>query len=943
MHEPRDFTQFDQLVDAALDQPEAQRARWIDALPPEIGPLKQRLRELLARKPFETLPKLHNGLDDTPSEIVSDRPGDSIGPYCLERVLGCGGMGTVWLARRADGLLSRDVALKIPHGTWQRAGLSQRMASERHILAALCHSNIGRLYDAGIAADGRPYLALEYIEGEPIDEYCRERDLALHARLKLFEQVAAAVAYAHSKLIVHRDLKPANILVTPAGEVRLLDFGIAKLLDDGRGTSTALTELSGRVMTPDYAAPEQILGEPISTAADIYSLGVVLYELLTDRRPYELKRGSRSALEDAIVQCEPRRPSEVASSRTGARMLRGDLDTIVMKALKKSPQERYATMNALADDIGRYLAGRPVLARPDTVAYRAHRFFGRHKLAVSAAAAVMLALLLGAAVALWQARLALEQRARAEQVKDFVVSTLRNADPYARARGQHLTITGQLLSARMRAEAELADQPQVQVELLAIIAESLKGIAYDQTAIAALEHASARARARSDSDPQLILKLHRMLAETYAEVGRLQDAKAQLQLALASAAMRTGEPNSEWVEVHLQRSVLAMEEARYDEALDAARTALRLARSTAGISTQLVAQAWRYSGVVHRARGDSENAIAEYRRAYELALEAYGRDTRHPFVMETRMGYARALLMQNRWREALEHMQGAVEAAQEVFGDAGVLTGNFLGSLGEVQANLGMLIEGVANCRKGVELYLGSAQPGTRDHASRLRLLGRALLAAGQYHEAALRLGEAVSMRAHLNDPYELPAIRAGYVLALIRTDQLERAEAELALIDTDVLGARTETLLEAMLYRNVLLHRRGRSVEALAGLESALELAKGKAGFGFAQSQILHGLASIDLDTGHADRALDRYSQVIGLLQEIQLRPTPALADALAGRGRAYARLGRADRAIADLETALAIWTSSAPDTQQARLIAREVDRLRDSMQSSRDGLSRA
>jgi serine/threonine-protein kinase len=259
-----------------------------------------------------------------------------VGLYQLVRELGQGGMGAVWLAERADGLVKRAVALKLPHGAWRRAGLAGRMARERDILATLEHPHIARLYDAGLTTAEQPFLALEYVEGVPIDQYCAATDsrpaLGLRAKLRLFLQVAQAVAYAHGKLVLHRDLKPANILVTRDGYVRLLDFGIAKLLADGEVKETRLTQFAGRALTLDYASPEQIRAEALAVTSDVYSLGVVLYELLTGSRPYKLKRDSRGALEDAILEAEPPRPSNAAPPENGA-SLRGALDTILLKAL----------------------------------------------------------------------------------------------------------------------------------------------------------------------------------------------------------------------------------------------------------------------------------------------------------------------------------------------------------------------------------------------------------------------------------------------------------------------------------------------------------------------------------------------------------------------------------------------------------------------------------
>ena len=383
------WSDLERLLDEALDRPAAARAAWLDSLDSQFEALKPQLRALLARAAevetsdfLATLPSV--ALEATPA---TDESGRTIGAYRLVRELGRGGMGSVWLAERVDGLIDRPVALKLPH-VIAHSGLAERMARERAILAALNHPHIARLYDAGLGDDGQPYLALEYVEGRPLDVHCRSGDngqpLDLRARLRLFLQVVNAVAYAHGKLIIHRDLKPANILVTAEGEVRLLDFGIAKLLEDGVAHDSALTELGPRALTPDYASPEQIRGEPLTVAADVYALGVLLYELLTDRLPYPRK--SRSELEHAILNIEPSPP------------LRGDVDTIALKALKKRPEERYATANALAEDVARYLDGRPVLARPDSASYRLMKFVGRHKVGVASAAAALIAVLAGAAV-----------------------------------------------------------------------------------------------------------------------------------------------------------------------------------------------------------------------------------------------------------------------------------------------------------------------------------------------------------------------------------------------------------------------------------------------------------------------------------------------------------------------------------------------------------------
>jgi Tol biopolymer transport system component len=330
------------------------------------------------------------------------QPDSVIGVYRLVREIGRGGMSTVWLAMRTDALTTRPVALKLPYVHLLGAEFADRFARERDILANLTHPNIAHIYDAGIGAQGQPFLAMEFVAGETLTGYCESHQLGIDERLGLFLQVLSAVGYAHSQNIIHRDLKPSNILVREGGQVVLLDFGIAKLLVDGAAAETELTRQAGATLTPEYASPEQIKGEPLAPTTDVYSLGVVLYELLSGRRPYAQARSTRRDLEDAILSADPMRPSEAVTS-AGAnsdpvaqealrKALRGDLDTIVLKAMHKQPEHRYATVDAFADDLRRYIHHEAIRARPNTAGYRLRRFTSRHRAlaALSAAAAVLL-------------------------------------------------------------------------------------------------------------------------------------------------------------------------------------------------------------------------------------------------------------------------------------------------------------------------------------------------------------------------------------------------------------------------------------------------------------------------------------------------------------------------------------------------------------------------
>ncbi|HXW96249.1 MAG TPA: serine/threonine-protein kinase, partial [Gemmatimonadales bacterium] len=358
--------------------------------------------------------------------------GQTVGPYVLLRLLGAGGMGEVWLARRADGEFQREVALKLPLSNPLPWDLAARFSLERDILARLEHPHIARLYDAGVSAEGQPYLAMEMVHGEPITAFSDGRRLDVEARIALFAQVLAAVQFAHANLVLHRDLKPSNILVTAGAEVRLLDFGIAKLLaPDAPAPQGTVTEFAGRMLTPAYASPEQVLGQPLSTASDVYTLGVVLFELLTGRAPYHVELSSVAQLELAIVQGDPLRPSAAiddhaaelrqTSRRKLARQLAGDLDTVVGKALARRPGDRYGSAAALAEDLQRVLAREPIHARPPSTVYRVSRFLRRHRWASLATGTAMLALLGSTAVALRQAQLAEAQARNVSAVRDFLL------------------------------------------------------------------------------------------------------------------------------------------------------------------------------------------------------------------------------------------------------------------------------------------------------------------------------------------------------------------------------------------------------------------------------------------------------------------------------------------------------------------------------------------
>ena len=420
------YSRIQELFDAAVDLPSEQRAAFLERECAGDTALRDEVEALLADDAasgsFGEQPRFVISENLLAGESDEQLTGRRFGVYEVIREIGRGGLGAVYLAARADDEYRKEVALKLIRRGLDTDDILRRFRTERQILAQLDHPNIARLLDGGTSDDGLPYFVMEYVQGEPISTYCDTKGLKLNERLELFRKVCAAVTYAHQHLVVHRDLKPSNILVTEDGEPKLLDFGIAKLLtaEDELFTQTAP---GLRAMTPDYASPEQIKGEKITTASDVYSLGVLLYELLTGQKPYRLKTRTTDEISRAITGQEPERPSTAAATTTSNRTpnvdtkksLRGDLDNIVLMAMRKEPHRRYASAAALAEDLRRHQEGLTVTARPNTFRYRAGKFIKRHRAGVAAAALVLLTLIGGMIATLWQANVARAAQARAEK------------------------------------------------------------------------------------------------------------------------------------------------------------------------------------------------------------------------------------------------------------------------------------------------------------------------------------------------------------------------------------------------------------------------------------------------------------------------------------------------------------------------------------------------
>jgi len=638
------------LLDEALAQPPQTRGAWLDALVDDTAvKLKPRLAAMLANDQAADAPSAHR-LDAGPQlgehagAGAASAVGRRIGPYRVIRPLGQGGMGSVWLAERADGLHHRQVALKLPHGAWHRAGLAERLTLEREILAGLEHPNIARLYDAGLDADegGQPWLAIEFVDGVRLDQHCRAQGLGHRERLQLFLQVCDAVAHAHARLVVHRDLKPANILIDRQGQVKLLDFGIAKLVEGEAVGASALTQAHGQAMTLDYAAPEQLQGRPLSTAADVYALGIVLFELLTEQRPFPPRPAglSRLAAQQWQLALTPPRPSTAAREPALARALRGDLDTIVDKAMRQEPAERYGTVAALADDVRRHLAHLPLLARPEGAWSRLCKLARRQRAAMLAGTAAVLALLGGSGVALWQAGEARAQRdlalsaqtqaqadtaaARAaEQVaaaeadlSSFLLSDLSSRSP-------EQDMVRQLQRATQMVRAQYRDQPAVQGRMLMTLALNYRWISLHEQAEALF--AEAEPLIRRHGPPAGLAHWLCLQAVKAARSGQPDTAEARLSEAYA---LLDGSP----VDAPMIRGECRMEESlvlRYavepERAATTAEQALAAFRQAGRGEGEQASEALN---AMARARGDAgqfKAAVAAARDSVAL-LERTGRD-----------------------------------------------------------------------------------------------------------------------------------------------------------------------------------------------------------------------------------------------------------------------------------------------------------------------------
>jgi eukaryotic-like serine/threonine-protein kinase len=591
---------------------------------------------------FIEKPALHLAAESFVREGGAYRAGQIIGDYEILSLIGSGGMGEVYLAQ--DRRLNRKVALKFVRRGMNSDDILRRFTHEERLLASLNHPNISQLYGSGVTDDGIPFFAMEHVDSERLDQYCNERRLATDERLQLFRKVCAAVTYAHQHLVIHRDIKPANIRVTAEGEPKLLDFGIAKLLDTENGSGQTLT-LPG-VMTPEYASPEQVRGETMTTASDVYSLGVVLYELLTGQKPYKIDNRTPANVARAIAEQEPTRPSTAARNQQSEfrnqKSLRGDLDNIVLMAMRKEPARRYSSVAQFSSDIRRHLEGLPVIARKDTLRYRSEKFIQRHKVAVAAAAVVFLTLIGGIFATAWQAkkalaqaRIAAEQRdraqkqaAKAERVTTFMQNVLGFSDPSWNSSNPHrnreATISAAMVEAGRRAETELANEPE---------------------ALAAV---------------------HFTIGNTYRTQSRLPEAEPHLRAALEIRRRVLGPNNPETGQSMVTMAEWFLVSGRYPEAEPLYRDAIPIFR--ANHDAKWLSIALNDSGTLKWFAGEHVAAEKFLREALNVSAEFVGAERAPRAVMYNTLGLARR--DQGDLAQGAEFLQKAIDEHRALPGEA---------------------------------------------------------------------------------------------------------------------------------------------------------------------------------------------------------------------------------------------------------------------------------
>jgi len=743
------WRQTEALLDAALDLSPEARTAFLESAAADaqvrarvmlLLAAHERVESFLQRPAAEFAASVLLGDDNGASNGRPAVP-ERIGPYRVLGEAGHGGMGAVFLGERDDPQLRQRVAIKLVQGGSAAGGLVRRFLEERRILSSLDHPHIARLLDGGITADGVPWFAMEYIEGTPIDRYCAERRLGSAEKLHLFLRVCDAVQYAHRNLVVHRDLKPSNILVTDEGRVKLLDFGIAKLLASDPGAETGERTQTGlQPMTPGYASPEQIRGKPASTSCDVYTLGVLLYTLLTGQHPYLTTGRQPHEVARAILEDEPPLPSAVAAEGE-RRRLRGDLDTIVVAAMRKEPVRRYATAEQLAVDIRQHLRGRPVSARPDTWRYRTGKFVRRHQAGVAAAVAfAMLFVGYGVTITIHAERVA-EEAARTEEVKDFVLSLFTHANPGV-SQGRDPTASELVDEGARRVATELAGHPAVQAEMMATLGQVYVTLGRYEAAVEMLETALAIRRRLHRRPEETVARTAQLLSDALHYQGRIAEAEGLTREVLEMHRRLYGDGHWRFGIVLTDLGDLLHTRGELTEAEDHLRMALRILTAARGEDSPDVARARRDLGNVLRDRGAYAEAEVLYRQALSNFEALFG--NAEPMGALTRNEMARLLAETGAHDESDRLLRRNLSVYGRLYPRGHPMLGTTMRNLGVLRLRQGRPEEAAEALREALAIYARTLEPDNSLVPRAQRHLAQAALEAGDAPAAAAIAEEAL-------------------------------------------------------------------------------------------------------------------------------------------------------------------------------------------------------
>jgi len=880
------------LLDEALDIPESDRAAWLAGRRADHPELAPELESLLGR---ERNIEADGFLSD---ERAAELPrpftlaGQTFGAYVLERPLGEGGMGSVWLARRNDGLFEGAAAIKFLSLAVAGPAGEARFRREGSVLARLTHPNIARLLDAGVSATGLPYLVLEYIAGLPIDEWCDARRLSVDARLRLFQQVLDAVAHAHANFIVHRDLKPANILVTNDGTVKLLDFGIAKLLEEGGAASSTLTGAHESLFTYRYAAPEQIRGEHITTATDVYALGVILYELLAGRHPTSEECTTPASHIVAVLNAEPGQLSRavtasgshtadeaarLAEARDASperlhRVLAGDLDNIVSKALKKDPAERYATVSAFAADIQHHLDHEPVSARADSFRYRAGKFVRRHRVAVSVAA-LLLAALIGGVVRERQLRDRAQMEARkAVAVEQYLVSIFGAVDPFAR--------TG--------------EKPN------------------ETSARALLDRGADRIDTAFASQPDVRAELQGALGRVYANLGVYDRATVQLRSSLAARRALYGDHNPEVAEAMDQLGEVLLREDSLAEADTLLRGALALRRKTFGDKSDETAQSLDHLAALLENRDGFAASEPLFREALAIRRELHGDSDLTVATSRDLLG--RMLHDKGAHAEAAAEYRKALAIRERRLGRNHPATGELLRDLATAEENLGQYADAERDYRAA--LSIERATLGSQHGSVSLTLndLGQMLFKTGRTAEADSMLREALAINRKLfGENHDAVSANLGNLALIVRErgqfDEAERLLWQAYAIDTTLYGGSHVNIGFDLNEIAVVMRLRGRPDSAIPLLRRALAISRRVVGDDKQDTRaISSNLARALIEDGRLAEAEPLMRKALAGLDSTNPDAVLVIIPGRIGLGRILTSTNRAKEALPMLERTVAM-----------------------------------